>query len=67
MVDWDPVECDSCEGKEECHSPHGGEQDASSAKAIDDHQVDPGKEEVCSSDDGTDSNRVGKTDKSEEC
>lgn len=66
VVDWDPVEGEGGEGEEECHAPHGGEQDATTTEAIDDHQVDPGEEEVRCCDDGADCYRIGETDESEE-
>ena len=66
MIDRNPVECDSCETKEQSHAPHCAQQDASSAESINNHQVDPGKEEVRGGNDRSDGNRIGKTDKSEQ-
>ena len=66
MVDWDPVEGYGGESEEECHAPHGGKKDSSSAEAIDDHQVNPGEEEVGGCDDGSDGYGIGEADKCEE-
>ena len=66
MVDWDPVERNSGQSQEQSHSPHCREQDASASESINNHQIDPGKEEIRGSDDRPNCHRIGETDKSEE-
>lgn len=66
VADWDPVEGDSGDNEEETHEWHGAEQNAAATNAIDEHQVDPGEEEVCACNDCSDCDGVGESDEGKE-
>jgi len=62
VVDGDPVECDSCYDEEECHSPYGAERHTASTESINDHEIDPGEDEVRGGNDGPHRYRTVETD-----
>lgn len=66
VVHWNPVEGDGGNNKEKTHELHRAEQNAAASNAVNEHEVNPGEEEVGSGNDGTDSDRVRKAYQCEE-
>lgn len=65
VIDRNPVEGNGGCNQSETHEGHGAEQDATTANAVNEHEIDPGEEEVDCGNDSTNGHGVGESDESE--